>query len=61
MAKFDGENPERGIIEVDNAQGNCFICTELTKYADVDYQAWMCSTECQDELDRRANYGTSTI
>lgn len=50
MPLFNGEDPERGIIYVDNATGPCGQCKAVTHYADIDFQCWVCSTECQDKL-----------
>ncbi|KKN81735.1 hypothetical protein LCGC14_0316470 [marine sediment metagenome] len=50
MTKFNGEQPDRGIIQIDNSSAACTICAEQTHFADVDFQAWVCSTECQDKL-----------
>jgi ribosomal protein L37AE/L43A len=51
MPEFTGEDPERSIIMVDNAVGKCFVCQKETVFADIDYQCWICSTECQDKMN----------
>ena len=53
MSKFDGENPELSIIKVNNATGKCVICGAETRFADIDYQYWVCSTECQIKMSER--------
>jgi len=47
--RFAGEDPERGIIYVDNATGPCVKCGEVTRYADIDFQAWVCGPKCHNQ------------
>ena len=49
MPKFIGEEPDKGII-LCSGSGPCHVCKAETNFADVDFQAWICSTDCQDKL-----------
>jgi ribosomal protein L37AE/L43A len=52
MPKYTQENPETGIIEIDNATGKCCSCGQETRFADIDYQVWVCSTECLEKFEQ---------
>jgi hypothetical protein len=40
------------IIKSDDS-GPCMICGEPTSYAEVNYEGWICSTECLEKIDRQ--------
>lgn len=33
----------------------CIVCGDLTEYIEINYEARICSEECIEEMDRRAN------
>ena len=49
-AKVD-EEPQMGIVKL-GAEGACWHCGELTCYAELNYQTWMCSEECMAAKDK---------
>ena len=34
------------------AGGKCTVCGESTSYVEINYQCWMCSSECLGEMDK---------
>ena len=59
MAKFDLKYPHLHHLEMseDDAvlysddHGPCFVCGCDTHYIEINYQAWLCSEECERMLD----------
>ena len=41
---YEGSEVIRG-----NTHGECFICKSLTKWIDINFEGYLCSTECEDK------------
>lgn len=37
-------------IMYSNKADNCYVCGNLTNFIDVDFEAHICSEECEDKL-----------
>jgi hypothetical protein len=46
--KFICEDNDRDIIKILRDAVPCWNCQELTTFFDIDFGAYLCSTECQD-------------
>ena len=55
------ENPETGIVRIDNATGKCRECGEITRFADIDYQMWICSTECSKQWSDKVDTNLKSL
>jgi len=41
----------RGVFKADTS-GSCWNCRTETHYIDLNFQTWICSSECQDIKDK---------
>jgi len=41
-----------GIETITGAGGKCAVCGDNTHYVEINYQCWMCSSECLGEMDK---------
>ncbi len=39
------------LIESKDGSGKCFMCGKETRYIDISFETWLCSEECQRDLD----------
>jgi hypothetical protein len=48
----------RGIQWGRDHSGLCTVCGDVTNWMDIDFQCWLCSTECSFILDFQYQYDT---